>query len=45
MPRRGESLMQGEKSMADESVKKIEVVVPMLLTQLLTLGNENGGAS
>ena len=36
MPRRGELSTQGEKTMTDESVKKIKVVVPMPLTQLST---------
>ena len=35
MLRRRESLAQGEKSMANKSIKKIEVVVPMALTQIL----------
>ena len=34
MPRRGETLTQGEKSTTGEMVKKIEVVAPTPLTQL-----------
>ena len=34
MPRRGETSTQGERTTTDELVKKIEVVVPMPLTQL-----------
>ena len=34
MPRRGETSIQSERATTDESVKKIEVVVPMPLTQL-----------
>ena len=34
MPRRGETSIQSERATTDESVKKIEVVVPTPLTQL-----------
>ena len=34
MPRRGETLTQGEKSTTGETVKKIEVVAQTPLTQL-----------
>ena len=34
MPRRGQTSVQGERATTDDSVKKIEVVVPTPLTQL-----------
>ena len=35
MPRRGETLIQSERLSTDESTKKLEVIVPTPLTQLL----------
>ena len=34
MPRRGETSIQSERASTDESIKKVEVIVPAPLTQL-----------